>query len=214
MIFGNDNIFNSELRGLRKKDTEIFESTGDPNAVADLASKQIRAQAMSCVLGFLENGDFSAQALDDAVVMIADMDGDGEITADEESYYNDLYNEVAYALIFLGADAENVKNFIDNADDDEGTKLGTFLNEKLSDLSEDDDTIISNYAVSVDQVTESVIKVVRDGKVVLKKKRIGRAHKMTAAQKATLKMARRKAFTSVAKMARLKSMKIRRKRGL
>jgi len=193
---------------------QIFEDAGDVGSIDDFAKKQLRSLAMACVLEWIAGGDYTYQALDDAVVTVADLDGDGEILEDEESYFNELLVEAAYALTSLGADMDNVQSFIEDENDEEGQKLGEFLSEKMNDIESDDETLISNYAVSNAPIMEAAIKVVRGGKIVLKKKRIGRPRKLSAAQKAALKKARRKAFTGAAKLARKKSMKMRMKRGL
>lgn len=194
-------------------DHKIFEEAAAAGVIEDFVQKQLRSQAMSCCLRWVEAGDYSFAALADSVATIADLDGDEEYSPDEEAYYNELLSEVGYALTALGADAENVQSFMDNEDDDEGAKLGAFLSEKMQAIEDDDETLIGNYAVSDQQVMEATVKVVRGGKVVFKQKRL-RKVKLSAAQKAGLKVARRKAFTGAAKLARKKSMKIRRQRGL
>lgn len=194
-------------------DRKIFEEAADVGSIEDFAKKQLRSQAMASALGWIEAGDYSFDALADSVAMIADLDGDDEFSDDEEAYYNELLTELGYALTALGADAGNVQSFIDNEDDEEGAKLGAFLSETMQGVEDDDETLIGNYAVSNQPIMESTIKVVRGGKIVLKKKRI-RKVKLSAAQKAGLKVARRKAFTGAAKLARKKSMRLRRKRGM
>ena len=195
--------------------TNIFEAAA-PNAaaIADFAGQQLRAAAMSCCLAWIEGGDYSYAAHEDCCVTMADADGDGEISDDEQDYLNELMQACADALVSMGADASNVQDFLDNESDDAGQKLGDFLSAKIADVSDDDDTIIANYAVGGDMVLESMVKVVRAGKVTLKRKRVGRPHKITSAQRAGLKKARQRAFTGAAKLHRLKSMNIRRKRGL
>jgi len=215
-MFG-ENEANQIFGGLifeNAEESKIFEEAADAGAIEDFAKKQMRAQAMACALTWVENGDYSSAALEASVATIADLDGDEEVTADEEAYYNDLLAEVGNALAALGADAGNVQTFIDNEDDEEGAKLGAFLSEKMQGVEDDDDTLVSHYAVSNAPIMESMIKVIRGGKITLKRKRIGRPHKMTAAQKAGLKVARRRAFTGAAKLHRAKSMRLRRKRGM
>jgi len=208
-----DEIFGGLVLESANKDKAIFEEAADIGLINDFAAKQIRAQAMSCVLGWIEAGDYSYDALADSAATISDLDGDEEFTDDEEEYYNELLVEVGNALVALGAAAENVETFIDSEDSEEGAKLGAYLAEKMATIEDDDDTLISNFAVTEGQVMESVVKVIRGGKVAFKKKRIRRV-KLSAAQKAGLKKARRKAFTGAAKLKRAKSMKIRRNRGM
>jgi len=102
---------------------------------------------------------------------------------------------------------------MDEEDDAAGEKIGAFLSGKMADVPDEDEDIIGNYAISNQPIMEAVVKVIRAGKVTLKKKRI-RKVKLSAAQKAGLKKARRKAFTGAAKLKRKKSMKIRAKRGM
>ena len=199
----------------------IFEAAADgvdSGAIADFAAQQLRSQAMATVLNWSEQGDYSFQALSDAVVAMNDMDGvddeAAESTDEEDQEFTDLLTAVGYAFIALGADSSNVQAFIENESDEEGAKLGAFLSPKLSDVTDDDETIIVNYAVGGDLVMESMIRVIRGGQLAFKKKRIGRPHKMTSLQRAGLKKARSKAFTGAARMARKKSMRIRMKRGL
>ena len=199
----------------------ILEAAGDginPASVVEFADQQLRSQAMATALNWSEQGDFSFQALSDAVEIMNDMDGEDETTEstdEEDQEYSDLLTAVGYAFVSLGADASNVQAFIEDENDDEGAKLGTFLSEKLSGVTDDDETVIANYAVAGgDLVMESMIKVIRGGQLVFKKKRIGRAHKMNSLQRASLKKARSKAFSGAARIARKKSMRIRIKRGL
>lgn len=196
------------------EEKKIFFEAADAGQIEDFAKKQMRSQAMACALAWVGNGDYSFAALADSVATIADLDGDEEFSDDEEAYYNDLLAEVGDALTALGAESGNVQSYIDNEDDEEGATLGAFLSEKMQGVEDDDETLIGNYAVSNAPIMESMIKVVRGGKIVLKKKRLKRHVKLTSAQRAGLKMARRKAFTGAAKLHRAKSMRLRRKRGM
>lgn len=195
-------------------DRAIFEEAADAGSIEDFARKQLRSQAMACALAWVENGDYSFEAIDASIATIADLDGDEEYSPDEEAYYNELTSEVGDALVALGADSSNVQSFLDDEDDESGATLGAYLSEKMQGVEDDDETLIGNYAVSDAPILESTIKVVRGGKLVLKKKRLTRHVKLSAAQRAGLKKARRKAFTGAAKLARAKSMRIRKKRGM
>lgn len=65
-----------------------------------------------------------------------------------------------------------------------------------------------------EELVEKVVKVVRDGKVVKKKVRTGAKPRLSAAQKAALAKARKKAHTASANKQRAKSMKKGAKAGL
>jgi hypothetical protein len=194
----------------------IFESSTGEKA-DEFASMQTRAQAMSCVLVWIENGDYTYEALDGLVLGIADIDGDEQIGEEEEGLYNDILATVGDAFVSLGASPENVNAFIENEDDAAGLKLGDFLSKKLDDVDDDDDDIVTAFATSGNEILEAAykrVKVVRDGKVVFKRKRIGGKVRLSAKQRIALKKARRRAHTGAAKKAMRKAMKIRKSRGL
>jgi len=191
----------------------IFESASqDPD---DFAEKQLRAMAMSTALVWLDEKDFTFDAVNALVIGMVDADGDDEISDDEEEDYNNLLEGTGEALIRLGASRENVMAFMDDEDDAQGAKLGSYLVKKLDGISIDDNQLITRYATSVesDAILESTIKVVRDGKLTLKKKRI-KKYKMSSAQRQALKKARRKSNSSAARRGRAKAMRIRKKRGI
>ena len=194
----------------------VFEAA-TPEKVADFAGMQTRAQGMSLALVWLEDEDFSYDALDALAVGMADIDGDEEVGEDEEDLYNDILSAAGAALVRLGGNQKNVQEFIDDEDNAAGAKLGAFLSEKLANAKEDDDDIVAGFAVSDDGIMEAAyrrVKVVKDGKIVFKKKRIGKPKRMTAKQRAALKKARRKANTGAARKAREKAMRLRKSRGL
>lgn len=207
---------------LESAESKIFEEAADAGSIDDFAAKQVRSQAMACALAWIANGDYSYDALIESLSIIADLDGDEELSDDEDEYVNELTTEMAGAFAALGAEVGNIQSFIDNEDDDEGMKMGSFLSEKMQGIEKDDDAIISDYAVSNAPILEGLVKVIRAGKVMLKRKRssagrallFGRRRKLSAAQKAGLKVARRRAFTGAAKKMRAKSMKLRKKLGL
>ncbi|MFH1984780.1 MAG: hypothetical protein ABIL58_23310 [Pseudomonadota bacterium] len=209
-----DAPFNYHLSG-RGDEVSIFEAAGpDSRSVEDFAEQQFRSAAMATALAWLEGKDFTFAALDVLVVGMVDADGDEEVGEDEEADYNELLSITADALIRLGASPENVGAFIDAEDDEAGTKLGKFLSDKLDAIELDDEDLITRFATSAGEpVFEATVKVIRGGKVVLKKKRV-KKYRMTAAQRAGLKKARRKANTSAARRMRAKSMKIRKQRGM
>jgi len=182
--------------------------------IRDFGEKQIRSQAMSAVLTWVDEGDYSYDALDVFVVGLADLDGDEEISDDEEDLYNGLLDAVGDAMVSLGADEDNVAEFLDGEDEDIGLKLGEFLSEKLDGLDDDDDTLVSKFAVGGDTaIYEAMVKKVRGGKVVRVKKKLKKV-RLSSAQKAALKKARKKAHTGAAKKARKKALKVRKSRGL
>lgn len=204
------------LSGYEAKEAKnIFEAAASENAqLDDFATQQLRAAAMSLALTFVSEGSFTFDDLLGGATMMADMDENEELDEEENAYMNDLLQATADAFISMGADAANVTAFMDDEEDEAGATMGAYLTEKMADVTKSDEELIASYATGGDVVLESMIKRIVGGKVMLKKKRVGIAKKMSSLQKAAMKKARSKAFTSAAKMKRKKSMKIRRKMGL
>lgn len=203
------------------------------NAVDNDAVARARASAMSAVLSWVEDGQFDYNSLDETIVVVADIDGDFELTEAEEELYGDIWNEIPDALLTLGADIEDVKAFVDGPGkdaDSAAARIGKALSAEMDETQADDDSLIAGFAYGEDAILESCSyddalhgvleasfkrkKVVRDGKVQVVKKRVSGKVCLSAQQKAGLKKARRKAHTATANLKRKKSMKIRANRGL
>ena len=205
-----------------KQDQEIYILEAAANGVliveaaADtFTDQQLRSMAMSTALTWINDGDFTFETLDALAVGMIDLDDDGEVSEDEEDDYNDLLSSVAESLIRLGAKAENVIAFIDDEDNAAGAKLGEHIAGKLQASNiEDDELILRHVTTKIgDAIFEATVKVVRGGKVVLKKKRL-KKYRMSTAQRQALKKARRKANSSAARRKRRKSMRLRKQRSL
>lgn len=202
------------------------------DAVSNYSEAQIRSDAMSAVLGWLEAGEYTYADLDSAILEVADLNGDFEIGEDEEEYYSDMWATAADALATLGATSEDVQALYDGPSEDAdkaGARIGADLSKKLDEVKEDDNDIIMAFSMNDNKVLESAgegyegiyegvfkwLKKVVGGVVERVHKRIsGRGKKQTAAQKAALKKARHFAQTGQAKIRRLKSFRIGQKRGL
>lgn len=199
----------------QKEAKTIFETAiSEGAAISDFSDSQLRAMAMSLVLAWVSMGDYSYPALEGGAATMADLDENEEITDDEQDEMNDLLQAVADAFVSAGADPANVTAFIDDESAEAGVSLGEFLSGKMENVTQSDEELIATYATSGDIILEGTIKVIRGGKITLKKKRIGIPHKMNSLQKASLKKARSKAFTGAARAKRKKSLHIRQKMGL
>ncbi|EHU8077701.1 TPA: hypothetical protein ACMDRZ_003057 [Vibrio cholerae] len=214
---GEDPVFDSEVCYQPQKPKadgayvipeQILDDASD-----DLAEKQIRANGMAAALTWMEDEDASYENFEAIVAGLADVDEDGEVTEPEEELFNDILNFAADALVELGANAENVQSFINDESEQAGEKLHAYLSEKLSSNEKSDDELITEYAVKAKLVLDATQRVIRDGKVKLIKKPL-KKKRLSSAQRAALKKARRKANNSGARRKRAKSMKARRQRGM
>lgn len=207
----------NDKKKAKEDDDNITESAGDETT---------RSRAMSAVLDWVADGTHSYDAMDEYVMAVTDLDGDFEITEEEEAEYNDVWEGVMDALISMGCKDADVQAFIDGPSDEAdeaGLRIGKYLAEKLETTAEDDEDLIvefagcgefSDSASGIFEATYRKKRVVRDGKVVKINKRVSGKIRLSAAQKAGLRKARRKANTAVAKLHRRKSFKKGQQRGL
>jgi len=202
---GNKSVSADEIT----MDEALFDSAED-----DYGSKQERALGMAAALEFIGGDDYSWNMLNGLVTGLADADGDGEITDEEEEAYNAILATTADALVELGGNKANVKQFIDDEDSEAGEKLANYLSKRIEDSERADDEIISRFALKASAILDGAkIRVVRNGVVTLVRKTL-RKPKLSAAQKAALKKARKKAHSASARRKRAKSMGVRKKRGM
>lgn len=212
----------AEKSGVLESDNGVLESYAD---------SQLRSQAMSAVLGWVDEGLFTYENLDEFICAVADLDGDFEISEEEEDLYNAVWQHVPDAMLTLGASADDVEKLVNEENNAAGKRVGDALKASLESEKADDDELIAGFAYGEEAVLENASddpegrhlileatykkrKVVRDGKVVVVRKRVSGRVPMSAAQKAGLRKARQKANTGAAKLARRKSMRIREQRGL
>lgn len=201
--------------------------------IGESAGASARALAMQAVLEWQRGDDFSYDAMDGIIIVLADLDGDEDISEEEEAYYNEVWEEIPNALLSLGAKIDDVEEFVDGPGspaDKAGDRIGDAISDELDETPADDDDLVASFAYGEDGVLECAgddynlrgvleatykkRKMVRNGKVIVARKRVSGRIKLSAAQRAGLKKARRKANTAAAKQHRRKSMKIRKLRGM
>ena len=198
--------------GDENKEAVVDEAVLD-SAMSEFGSSSSKGAAMGIALAFIESGESTFDYLDALVQGAADVDGDDEIGDDEEEGYNELFEEVANAFVALGGDEDQVMRFISGESEEDGEALAEYLSEKMDDQVLDDATIIGQFAVAGEMILDSKIKRIVGGKVKWVKKKLKRKI-LSAAQKAGLRKARRKANTGAAKLKRKKSNKLRKNMGM
>ena len=243
-IFANGNddyMFPTSQIGLRESgmvlestnSAEVDKLTGRDKAIASYVKAQQRTEAMSCVLSWIDEGEFTYDSLDETIIVVADLDGDFEITEDEEAYYSEVWNEIPDALISLGADEDDVKEFMDGPGkeaDKAAARMGRTLTQKMDEEQADDDELIARFAFGEDAVLESATPprtsvgvfeatykrklVIKDGKKEWINKRMSGKVYRSPEQRLATKKAARKSHTGIANMHRKKSMKKRQALGM
>lgn len=185
-------------------------------ALLEAAKKQVNTglleDAAEAVIEWANGSDKSFEALDGYALALAGVSEDDEeddITDAQVDDYNASWANFANFMVAVGVDEEDISSVCDDADDDAAASVAN----TIAELSEEEqDELIFAFSAGGDEaMNEAVVKVVRNGKVVLKRKPV-RPRRLNAAQRAALKKARRKANTAGAKIARRKSMKLRAKR--
>lgn len=182
-------------------------------AVNRAADESDRSMAAAAVLEWARGGDTSYEAFDDmamAMAGIGEDDDDADPSDEQIEEYNDYLELMAHAAVSFGASKNDVQAMIDDEDDDAADSVA----DALAGLNEDkDDEAITAFSLKSDLMMESVVKVIRNGEVKLIKKNV-RKRRITPAQRTALKKARMKAHSSAARVARAKSMKQRKRRGM
>jgi len=169
-------------------------------------------EAAEAVIEWAQGDDKTVDGLDGFALAIAGIDEsttEEDITDAQADDYNAAWAYFADFLVAAGMDDADVTSLCDDGDDEAAKAVA----DELAAMPDDElDELVFTFSESGDtSMTEAVVKVVRQGKVVLKRKRI-RPRRLNSAQRAALKKARRKANTAGAKIARRKSMKLRAKR--
>ena len=239
----DDWMFPTTSAGRRAAGMCLFEEDtqdklkAEPHAqmVMESTSATTRAKAMSAVLDWVDMGDHTYNGMDELIVAIADADGDDDISEDEEELYNEIWREIPDAFLSYGCSASDIQAFVDGPGSDAdaaAARLGSYMDKEMDAVEADDENLITGFAYGEEAVLESASapedsalrgileatykrrKVVRDGQIIVQNKRISGKVRVSAAQKAALRKARRKANTAAARVSRRKSMRVRKSHGL
>ena len=119
------------------------------------ADSQLRSQAMSAVLGWIEDGNFTYDNLDEFVCAVADLDGDFEISEEEGDYYNSVWQQIPNALLTLGAPEDDVEKLVNGESNAAGQRVGEAVKLSLDSEKADDDDLIAGFAYGEDAVLEN-----------------------------------------------------------
>lgn len=201
----------------------------EAEAMADLSEKNMRGDAMASVVEWVNDGDFTYQALADIVLDDAETDEDGNVTDEEESgYYDDMFDAVWDAILALGGDSfddDMVSALIEDEDDEMGKKIGSRIKALMEKESLTDSDITAKYAASGKIMESTSVGIfeaggyprtdgetyvkVTDGEKVTKKYHKPKNKKALKKWRINMKKARTKSKTSAALGKWRKSMNVR-----
>jgi hypothetical protein len=183
------------------------------SAEEDMAEKMGKSDAMAVALQWVEDGEYTYDALDNLVYGMTIEDPEADEPEVDEEAYTEMLNGVADALVELGASKDGVVSLLQDEDDEAGEIIGNKLSSVMDSATEDDYTLITRYAAG-GMILDAMQKVVRNGEVTWIQKKPKRKRIMSAAQKAALKKARMKSNTAAAKAKRKKAMRVRKSAGM
>lgn len=162
----------------------------------------------------LDDGETLSDRLANLLVGIADEDADGELSDDDEHIVELAMEAAGDYLEGLGVDADDIDLLLNERDNDAAERIQDFVASEIAlDSAEESGANMTPDKLAFDAAYRKQ-RVVRDGKVKWVRKRIAGKVRMSAAQKLSLKKARRKANSPAARRKRLKSLNLRKKSGL
>lgn len=183
------------------------------SAEEDMAEKMGKSDAMAVALQWIEDGEYTYDALDNLVYGMTIDDPEADEPEPNEEAYVEMLNGVADAMIELGASKDGVISFLQDEDDEAGEIIGNRLSSVMDSASEDDYTLITRFAVG-GMVLDGMEKVVRDGEITWIRKKPKKKRIMSAEQKAALRKAQAKSHNGASKAKRKKAMRMRKSAGL
>lgn len=197
-------------------------------AMADIRTKAAHAVQVWAETDDLDNDESLYDRLDVLVSSIADggIDLDDDpATDDRDDVYMVAMQAASDYMSALGADDSDLETLFNSKDDDArdeaANRLLEFLMQALGDDDSEAEEAVKNFAFDMDSdgnVFDSAnfkkMPVIRGGKKIILKKRLGTKLKRTPKQKAALMKAQHKAHSGAANLHRQKSLNIGRKAGL
>ncbi|MBC7621244.1 MAG: hypothetical protein H7293_20045 [Candidatus Saccharibacteria bacterium] len=172
----------------------------------------------------LMEGETMADRLFGMMVGIADDNKDGEITPDEEALITVAMEAAADYMIGKGADEADVLALLNDGDEAAAGRVMELVKGTLPEGDDGSMDDVDSFAFDsessesvMDAVFDAVYKkkiVIRGGRKMRINKRISGHVRLNSAQKVAIRKAGRKSHSAVAKMRRMKSMRIRSRSGL
>lgn len=209
-------------------------------AAADFALSDVRAAAIAAVQTWastdadaLDDGETLADRLDALMVGVADSNQDGEISEDEAAVIDVAMNAAWDYLAAKGVSEDDISALLNDGDDAAAVRVAELLSaeipsdeaEAMADIdnfvfdADSQESVLDSAAMSLDGIlnldaTYKKAWAVRGGKKVRINKRISGTVKLSAKQKVAIRKAQAKTHSAGARVARMKSIRMRAKMGL
>lgn len=204
-------------------------SAGAQFALADIRASvaaTMQAWAVTPTDG-LDEGETLSARLDAMLIGIADSNKDGEITEDEANLIDVAYNAAYDYLAAKSIPEDDISALLNDGDEEAGLRVAELLSSETPEGTDAELADIDSFAFDADSqesVFDSALAsldavykkawAVRAGKKVRINKRISGTVRLSAKQKVAIKKAQMKMHSAGARIARMKSLRVRAKMGL
>lgn len=216
------------------KNKEGHKAMDAAGAGAEFALADIRATVAATLQTWavtpadsLDEGETLSARLDAMLIGIADANKDGEITEDESNLIDVAYNAAFDYLVAKGIPEDDISALLNEGDEEAGLRVAELLSAEvpegveaeLADIDgfafdgESQESVFDSALASLDAVYKKAWAV-RAGKKVRINKRISGTVRLSAKQKVAIKKAQLKTNSAAARVARMKSLRVRAKMGL
>lgn len=203
------------------RQTPVFDSATGGEPFADQwIDTNSSVMAVSAIQQWAETEDLGdgegyADRLLALMIGLVDDDINGELSDDEANDLMELSDAASEYLASLGVSEDDIGLLLNDWDNDVGERVQELVASKLEDGADVAGHVFGDGSdtAALDAVYKKTLAI-RHGKKVRISKRIAGTVRLSAAQKVAVAKMRRKSNTSLAKLRRKKSMRIRVKAGL
>lgn len=163
----------------------------------------------------LEQGEGYADRLLSLCVGALPYDVEDDLTDEQSEELADIVDDVATVLESMGVAEDDLVSLLDDWDNDAGERVQEFVAAAIEDGSDPASFVMGDGSdeAALDAVYKKRVAI-RNGKKVKINKRVSGKVILSAGQKVAVRKMLMKSRTSIAKLKRAKSMRVRRKMGL
>jgi len=208
----------------------ILDSTDGPTSLAgadEFTQKDISLSSAAAVqlwaetdASELDSGETMADRLMSLMIGIADANKDGEITEDEQGVLDIALNAAWDYLAKMGVTDEDASALLNDWDADTGDRVKELVAAALPEGEDESAADLDDFVFGDDDQEPMMdaaykkVVAVRGGKKTRISKRISGTVRLSAKQKVAVRKMQMKSHSAVARMHRMKSMRVRVKAGL
>lgn len=195
-------------------DNEALFDSAESHELSEVAKNAAATVQQWAETDDLDEGEGLGDRLFALILGQADADFDGEIGDDEAGVFEVVANSVGDYLASKGVSEDDIVALLGDWDNGIAARVQELVIERLPDGEDASSEDIDSFAFGEVEALDAVYKrkiAIRHGKKVWIQKRISGTVRLSAKQKVAIRKAGRKANSAVAKMRRMRSMKLSRR---